>query len=95
MNELVKHPWERKSISVDWAGFLSAASTTISSSQWVDVHQATTVVLSSQTVSGTKTLAIVSGGADGDVAYIENRVTFADSTQEVFPILVKVVGQVA
>lgn len=89
-----KHPLESTWLSVDWNDVIAAlGNPTISDSSWVDATSLGLSFSNNVVIDGVAK-ARVSGGDDGTIGYVENRVTFSDSSLLVFTITLNIADKV-
>lgn len=85
-----KHPDATPWFIVDWADYISSiGAASISTSVWTEVST-TGLTIENDAIDEFKTRARIIGGTDGAKHYLENKVTFSDSSSDIVSFTVVV-----
>lgn len=85
-----KHPDAEPWFIIDWTDYIfSIGSPSIVTSVWTEVSS-TGLTIEDDAVVDLKTRARIVGGTDGEKHYLENKVTFSDSSSDVASFIINV-----
>ncbi len=89
-----KHPEAKPWLMLDWSEYAGAqGGPAIAASTWNDAGSST-VTFEAPAFDNHETRVLLAGGANGEIAYVENRVTFTDGSIEVRTVVVSISDEV-